>query len=214
MSWICPICGVNNVNVNKFCANASHKKVERSETFEPFDSIDEIISLHRIRLIDRLIGELMTPQEELFSKLFNHEKLLVKDMDLLTLRAHREELAQMAYEARARLSAVDDEEKSRKKKNGPQGPTGFQRSLNIDDVTSDAINNVKERQKKLTRSESVRAGLLKIMSVEDADKAMAARNISDKVRVQNHTKPAASSTENKPTESKTLPFVNPFEKKG
>ncbi len=104
----------------------------------------------------------MTPQEELFSKLFNHEKIFVKDMDTLTLRAHREELSKIAFEARARLTAVDDEDNERKKLANPKGPTGFSKSINGDDKTTEAINTIKERQKRMTKQEKIQAGLEKL----------------------------------------------------
>jgi len=53
----------------------------------------------------------VTPQEELFASFFRSEKLIVSEMSILELRAHREELSKIAFEARARLTAVDDEER-------------------------------------------------------------------------------------------------------
>jgi hypothetical protein len=159
MSWICTSCGLNNVNLNERCADkrCNNKRGE----FEPFDTIDETISKDRLRKLDRLIErENMTPQEELFAQLFNHEKNLVKDMDLLTLRAHREELAKIAFEARARLTAVDDEEKSRKRSLGKA--EGFERSLNVDETSSNAINTIKDRQKKLSGKEKMLEGLIQL----------------------------------------------------
>ena len=63
-------------------------------------------------------------------------------MDLLTLRAHRETLSKIAFEAKARLTAVDDEEKIRKKKEAGDKPAGFERSLNSDQTATDAINTI------------------------------------------------------------------------
>lgn len=150
----------------------------------------------------------MTPQEELFSKLFNHEKILVQDMDTLTLRAHREELAKIAFEARARLTAVDDVEEDRKRLSKKDKLTGFERSLNTDDTTTNAINTIKERQKRLSKADKIKAGLEKLgISSDYTDKIMSARNISEQVnRTQNTTKP----TEEKKEENKVF---NPFEKK-
>lgn len=120
----------------------------------------------------------VTPQEELFSQLFNHEKVLVKDMDLLTLRAHREELAHIAFEARARLTAVDDEEKQRKTKAKGDRPEGFARNLETDEISSNAINTIKTRQSKLTKQEKLLAGLEKLgISAGDAGKILSAGNM-------------------------------------
>lgn len=124
----------------------------------------------------------MTPQEELFSKFFSSEKILIKDMDLVSLRAHREELSQIAFEARARLSAVDDEERTRK--NG-SGIRGFERSINTDDITSDAINAINARSKRLDKKEKIRQNLLE-MGVDPAevDKIMSNKGIRDLSRPQ------------------------------
>lgn len=93
----------------------------------------------------------MTPQEELFAKLFNREKVLVSTMTVLELRAHREELSKIAFEARAKMTAVDDEEKIRKPKKSEV--SGFSRSVNEDGSTRDLINTVKERQKGLSKKD-------------------------------------------------------------
>ncbi len=149
----------------------------------------------------------MTPQEELFKLLFNSEKGLVKDMDALTLRAHREELAKIAFEARARLSAVDDEEKQRKPKKEDKG---FQRNLNSDDVTSEAINTVKERQKRMSKEEKVLEGLMKLpgMDRKTAESLMSAGTI--KGRLDNI---AGKKTEEVKVTEEVKPVFNPFEKK-
>jgi hypothetical protein len=119
----------------------------------------------------------MTPQEKLFAQLFYHETKLVKDMDLLTLRAHREELSKIAFEARARLSAADAHEEKIKRDSNSK-PKGFERSLNVDDTTMGAINKIKERQVRLTKAEKIQAGLEKLgISSTDAAKLMSAGNI-------------------------------------
>ena len=179
----------------------------------------------------------MTPQEELFSQLFNHEKVLVKDMDTLTLKAHREELAKIAFEARARLTAVDDEENTRKKTAKGDKPQGFARSVNTDETTTNAINTVKERQKRLTGKEKMLQGLIDLyvkggMSRGEAEKAassaMGAGNILERLKDKEAAKESLTSDtvrsplsqENgftmkpieQPKEVKSL--FNPFEKKG
>ncbi len=216
MSWICTKCGLTNVNVNTFCAD-SRCKNERGE-FEPFDSFDELLSEIRLSKIDKIINfypvnllserseRRMTPQEQLFSDLFNHEKILVKDMDTLSLRAHREKLAQIAFEARAKLTAVDDEEKDRRKIANSNKPQGFARSLNTDEATTNAINAVKERQKRMSKADKIQAGLEKLgISSTDAAKLMSAGTILGRVK----------STASKITEAVTdsKPIFNPFEKK-
>ena len=99
----------------------------------------------------------MTPQEELFSKFYNHEKILVKDMDVVQLREHREELSKIAFEAKARLVASDDEGRERKAKNGNKE---WLVTTTESDVSSDAINAVKVRAARMSKMDKLREQLL------------------------------------------------------
>jgi hypothetical protein len=205
MSWICSQCLETLGDYNGWCEYC--KQENGILVYNP-----DKYYIRDIRIRHIIIGaaKLMTPQEELFSQLFNHEKLLVKDMDTLSLRAHREELSKIAFEARARLTAVDDEDNDRKKKrsNGEAKPSGFERSLNIDETTTNAINTLKEKQKRLSKADKIREGLEKLGIASDAvDKIMSAKNMLSQVqKTQNHTKPAEE-----PKEAK--PVFNPFGKK-
>lgn len=105
-------------------------------------------------------GKTLTPQEELFSSFFNAEKAFVKDMDILTLRAHREELAKIAFEARARLTAVDDEDKVRKGSNKEN--RGFSTSLQTDEITTNAINTIRARKDKMSKQEKLVENIMKL----------------------------------------------------
>lgn len=131
------------------------------------------------KLLEGTIGFSMTPQEELFAKFFANEAVRVKEMDDLTLKAHREELAAIAFEARARLTAVDEEDRERTRKGVKR--QGFE--TEDGDITSDAINTIKERQKRMSKMEKLRKNLEE-MGVEsaDIDKILSARNIRDKVK--------------------------------
>lgn len=116
----------------------------------------------------------MTPREEKFKEFFQSEVLLVKDMDTLTLRAHIQELSDIAHEARARLTAADGELRTRDKKPG----TGFEANVNVDEVTSDAINKIQKGARKLTKEDKVRASLRAAgMSEEDIDTMMSPQTI-------------------------------------
>lgn len=153
--------------------------------------------------------ESMTPQEELFAGFFSSEKILVKDMSILELRAHREELSKIAFEARARLTAIDDEERERvARKKKENGPTGFTRSVNTDETTTNAINAIDARAKKLKKSEAIAAGLAKLFGGDEAQaqKVMSAGTILGRIKTQ-----AAEAT--KKEEEKKAAFVNPFTKK-
>lgn len=180
--WICPKCQEQLGEYNGYCLYC--KLSDDIYIYNPDRYyIRDVCIYHLSRG-----GKPLTPQEELFSKLFNHEKILVKDMDILTLRAHREELSKIAFEARARLTAVDDEEDGRKK-NGKAKGQGFERSLNTDDTASNAINTIKERQKKLNKSERIQEGLKKLYELAGSDnsgrevaKVMSNKNIAEAIK--------------------------------
>jgi hypothetical protein len=99
----------------------------------------------------------MTPQEELFAKFYNHEKVLVKDMDHIQLREHREELQKIAFEAKARLVAADDETRERKAKTANKEwlVTDTQAPYDV----SQAINVVKTRAARMSKMDKLRKQL-------------------------------------------------------
>lgn len=222
MSWICSKCGLKLVNIVKRCVKC--KQPRPIEFEEAFDEWDAIVSERVLFKLEQAIGDKVTEQEKLYAKLFAETKHVVKDMDVLTMRAWREELQEIAFKARAQLYAVDDELKERTKKTPKPGEMqGFQRNLNIDDVSSDAINNIKAKKTavKKDKNEELRQNLLKIMSPEAAERAMQARYIKDKVEARKHAvegflkeEPASSEalteTSNKPKPN--FAFVNPFKK--
>jgi hypothetical protein len=230
MIWICPACQNELGELNAYCEYCRY--AGKGYVYNPDKYYIRKIRINHIR--DG--AKPLTPQEELFAQLFNHEKILVRDMDTLTLRAHREELSKIAFEARARLTAVDDEDNSRKKKAQGDKPTGFARSVNTDETTTNAINTVKERQKRLSGKEKMLQGLITLyvqggMSRSDAEKAastaMGAGTILERLKDKEGTKEALTSQnlhsplsqENGfvmikregPKESK--PLFNPFAKK-
>jgi len=180
MTWECPHCAAELGELNGYCEYCKNR--DGTIVYNPDKYFIREIRIPHI-ISERIEQAKMTPQEELFAQLFNHEKLLVKDMDTLTLRAHREELAKIAFEARARLTAADDEESGRKKKAAPTGAKGFARSVNTDETTTNAINTVKERQKRMTAAEKVQASLEKLgISTADAEKLMSAGTILARIK--------------------------------
>lgn len=99
----------------------------------------------------------MTPQEELFAKFYNHEKVLVKDMDVVQLREHREELQKIAFEAKARLVAADDEARERKAKTSNKEWLVTDAKPDYD--VSNAINVVKKRAERMSKMDKLRKQL-------------------------------------------------------
>lgn len=148
MSWLCS-CGCLNGGTNKYCAasKAGGKWAQMTHVQVSANSPDWIMSYMVAKELS------MTPQEELFAKFYNHEKVLVKDMDHVQLREHREELQKIAFEAKARLVAADDEARERKAK------TANKEWLVTDakpdfDVTN-AINVVKKRAERMSKMDKL-----------------------------------------------------------
>jgi Cft2 family RNA processing exonuclease len=108
-------------------------------------------------IVTRELG--MTEQEQLYAEFYNKGKVLVVDMDMTALREHREKLAQIAFEAKATLAAADDELRERsaksKKKEWLITPTEQNQS------TTDAINAVQVRKKRMSQIDKMRLQLEK-----------------------------------------------------
>jgi hypothetical protein len=154
----------------------------------------------------------MTSKDELHIKFYAKYKILIKDMKDIELSAFIEEMSDMALEARAGVSAGTDETRERRKANKKtDGPSGFQRNLNVDEASSDAINSINVRAEKLDKAGKMRAAWIKMgMSESEADSIMSARNIKDatsKPRLQDTT-PVVKA----PIVEIAKPAVNPFSK--
>lgn len=114
-------------------------------------------------------GITLTPREELHTKLYNHERILVKELTDLELRAHREELELILFTAKAQIGAIDDEEKERK----PKKASGFTRSVNIDETSSNAINAIDARKEKLSlKDKRIKELVAMGISQSDAERMM------------------------------------------
>ena len=158
----------------------------------------KICAKHRILFPS---GTSMTPKEELYKKLFLGFKIKVKDLTELEMRARREELIEIIEHSKCEIYTIDDEMKERLPKKPSQG---FQRNLNVDDVTSDAINTIKKRQGKIDKFDKIRENLIKMgMSDDAADKVMSARNISSQVNKVQNTTPVAATTKFESTPEQT-----------
>ena len=154
MSWLCS-CGILNGGTNQFCAAIKASASERSKEHRQVstNSPDWVMAA----IAAKEVG--MTPQEELFAKFYNHEKVLVKDMDHIQLREHREELQKIAFEAKARLVAADDETRERKAKTSQKEwlVTDTQQPYDV----SQAINIVKTRAARMSKMDKLRDQLSK-----------------------------------------------------
>jgi hypothetical protein len=153
MAWLCS-CGCVNSGTNKFCpASLTKTGVWKDRTHKQVsaNSPDWVMAY----LTAKEVG--MTPQEELFAKFYNHEKVLVKDMDVSQLREHREELQKIAFEAKARLVAADDEARERKAKTNNKEWLVTDAKPDYD--VSNAINVVKKRAERMSKMDKLRKQL-------------------------------------------------------
>jgi len=163
----------------------------------------------------------MTPQEELFKTLFNRYTIavtdktnpMVREMSDLEIRAWREELCTIAFEAKAAIGAADEILKERK----PKGPQGFKTSVNDDSATREAINSVKKRVEKMSKMDKIKEKMLAIPGMDPSyvERLMSNKNILDegKKRVQNHSSPEEVKKEETKENEPSKPIFNPFEKK-
>lgn len=122
------------------------------------------------------VARTMTKEEELFRKFYAEEEILVKDMDDIQLREHRDKLREIAFEAKARAVSADDKvrERNAKKTNKEWLLTPTQPDL----ASSDAINAVKLRQARMSKMDKLRADLLKTLDEETVNDMM--KNLESK----------------------------------
>lgn len=107
----------------------------------------------------------MTEQEELFAKFYNEEKVLVMDMSIPELREHRDILSKIAFEAKAKLGAVDDVQRERNAKT--KNKEFILTDASIRQTDSDALNAPKIRAARMNKIDKMRADLEKLGYLDD-----------------------------------------------
>lgn len=173
---------------------------------------EEKVRFCRKHRIDTGSWPKMTPQEELFVKFFNQTALEIKDLNDIELQAYREELSLIALEARAKQTAVIEEDENRKKKRGRKLTELEQRSVTTDETTTDAINAINRRSAKLSKMDKVKKSLMEMgMSEAEAEQIISARTVAEGKRVVPSDEQKREIIEEVRVPSRS--FVNPFEKK-
>lgn len=142
MPWLCG-CGSNNANLNSSCAICKSLRIGDLECFDDSEYLQIKVICYLTR--SKEYNMPMTESERLFAKFFAEEKVLVADMDDLTLRSHREELSKIAFEARARLTAIGDEVQGRTSKKNKVFNSPSEESV------GDTINKINERKTKMSK---------------------------------------------------------------
>jgi hypothetical protein len=150
MSWQCS-CGILNSGSNKYCAALRTWKTIRHEQVSS-NTPDWVMSYLAAKELN------VTPEEELYAKFYNHQRVLVKDMEFLRLREHRKELANVALEAKARVVATDDElrERNAKTNNKEWLTTDTRQPYDV----SSAINVPKLRKARMSKMDRLREQLV------------------------------------------------------
>lgn len=160
--WKCSRCQFENDLLTSYCRICKQFKPDWiTEEFQARIEIRRGIYIARIESYEysHLENHEMTEQEELFAKFYNQEKILVKDMDAVALRDHRNELAKIAFEAKARLVATDEEtrERNAKSKNGKEWLLNADQTQPNDNP--DLINVPKIRAARMNKMEKMRKQL-------------------------------------------------------
>jgi len=201
--WTCSNCKFENDLLTSNCRICNLYKPDWvTENCQALTEIQRDIFIGRIEsyIIELIDKDNMTPQEELFAKFYNQEKILVKDMDTIVLREHRDELSKIAFEAKARLVATDDEgrERNSKTKNKEWLVTADSSQVN-----SDTLNIVKTRAARMSKMDKLRNQLLTAGIDEDTVNEMV-KNLERKAT----EKDVKAITFNKPTTEQAIVFVN------
>jgi hypothetical protein len=160
MSWKCS-CGIVNVGISE-SYECSAAKTWHSIQHEQVSA--NTITPIRSWVATKEVNKEMTPNEELFATYYNRGKILVKDMDDTSLREHREQLRQIATEAKAQLLASDDEIRERQAKKGPKE---WLVTTDTSQSVSDAINVVEKRRARMTKMDKLKQQLIDI-GMDDA----------------------------------------------
>jgi hypothetical protein len=105
---------------------------------------------------------------ELHKRFYYNERVLVKEMNALQLREHIETLQMILFEAKARVSASMDEERERKAKLSSSQRDNL---ITTPDLSiSDALKDIKQRQKRMSKADKLQALIAGLTDEETASK--------------------------------------------
>jgi hypothetical protein len=122
-------------------------------------------------LITSIKGKTLDDKQALYARFYADEKKLISSMDDLELENHLEEMASIAFEARARTTANQDELRERKGRKSSHERNLLQRSDSDFDSNS-AISTVTERKKRMSRADKDFEAMKKLLGVEGASELL------------------------------------------
>lgn len=115
----------------------------------------------------------MSEKEDLFHKFYADEKVLLSAMDSEMFRIHEEELAKIAFEAKARLTAIVDHKKELQSARTPKQKEWIVNRTDAEEqLVSDAINTVQTRKKRMNKIEKLQEQLKGFVDEETMKKVI------------------------------------------
>jgi len=170
-TWKCS-CGLENSVDRLNCELLSSSKVTNHSFNMTLAAINalEIVAVgvklaYRANLAGRRFE--MTDREDKFAKFFQHELSLIADMPIGKLNEHRAELEEILFEAKARLTAIDEKHRTEKAKLSTS-QRDWLTTRDNSEVTKDAINVVQMRKSRMSKADKLREQL-KAAGFEEED---------------------------------------------
>lgn len=152
MSWKCS-CGVINSGINERCAAINHyRSVEHKQASS--NTLDYLMMLKAERDFKN-----MTTNEDKFAQFFNNETLLIASMSEIERIEHIQELEEIAFEAKARLTAAKNYDRDQKAKKRLGGEWTIS-PTEPDQTVTDSIKKVELRRQRMTKLDKTKARLI------------------------------------------------------
>lgn len=163
MSWRCS-CGLINSSLNTGC----YCKTGIQVTINKPDFVMLVVAMKGLNMESRDMTELEKKQ----AKFFNETTVFVADMDRIALEEHINELADIVFEGRARLSAAT--QRRRELNAGLKTKEWLVSNDGPDATVTDAINTIQVRKQRLSKMDKIRANLLKTLPEDIVNQMMPA----------------------------------------
>lgn len=148
IGWFCDIHNMFNDVITYHCAYCKYCK--RPEILE------QVANYTRVKRLGLLMA---SDDKDLFIRLFAAEKLLIADMDMVTLSSRKEELRTIIIQAKIRTAAIDDEERNRKAKMSAEQREWLLSGDGNDPNVTDAIKTVKKRAERMSKADKLQKDL-------------------------------------------------------
>lgn len=148
----------------KVCNLSRPSELDKSSTNTAYKRSGLRVESERLTMTDE-------DKTDLHYKFFNEEVVAVNELDDNELRLRLEELIAIDFEAKARINGIQSVERARRAKKSEKEKAWL---VNTDTsvTVSDALNNVKERKKRMSAGDKQYQDLVNILGKEEADKIL------------------------------------------